>query len=114
MSTATLEPAVAWTSPIRGGLARVQLTSPLIGLAQHPYSDVRDGSTLSSVRVESVDRLRGATAALSYTSPLRRGFALTYSYRFKHLDYDDVQPFRSTSHGFAIGVTKHFTDAAGR
>ena len=106
MSAVTLGPAVAWSLGVRGGIAGLQLSSPVIGMVNHPYSDVRNGASLGSMRLASLGTLRGANAQLSYATSLNRLFGITYSYRFGVLDYADVQPFRSISHQLSVGVSR--------
>jgi hypothetical protein len=106
-TSATMGPAVAWTRSIRGGVANIELSSPLIGLVDHPYADYR-GNTFDRVRVATAAELRGFSGTLRYAPAERAGFGLIYAYHFDLTRYADIQPMRSASQSFSIGIRKRF------
>jgi len=107
-TSATMGPAVSWARSIRGGVANVELSSPLIGLVDHPYSDHRQGDGFDRVRVATAAELRGISGTLRYAPAERGSFGVVYAYHFDLSRYADVQPMRSASQSFSIGIRKRF------
>jgi hypothetical protein len=104
LGDATLGPAGAATLAIGHSLARLTLTSPLGAIVDHPYSDVRSAYSSSRVRVESFRAVRGLDGAIIFAPASAGRFGLIYAYRLSLLDYADVQPVRTTTHSFSIGI----------
>jgi hypothetical protein len=104
----TLGPAASWRERIGGGSALLQVTMPMIALADHPYSDTRSDYSPTDIRVTGLRTLRGINGALTYMPGERRHVGIGYAYRFSLLDYADVQPLRSASQSFAIGIVTRF------
>jgi hypothetical protein len=106
IAASTLGPAASWTAPLGGGALEIDLTSPLVGLVDHPYSDTRSGSTLTRIRLVGPATFQRVSGTITYTSPERHGMGLIYVYRCDRLSYADVQPFYAMSHSLSVGITK--------
>jgi len=101
-----LGPAVAYSRSVGRGAVGVELSSPMIGMVSHPYSDNRTGDGLSRIRVATAADLRGVNGTLRYAPPMKGDWGMVYAYRFNLLDYKDLQPVRSASHSLSIGITR--------
>ncbi len=108
MGAITLGPSVGWRHAIGGGLARVNLSVPLVGIVDHPYTDVRAATSNFDMHVVNASTLRGLSADLSYSPAALRRFGIEYGYRLRLLNYADVQPLRSMSQSLTIGVVRRF------
>jgi hypothetical protein len=107
-TSATLGPAVAWSRSIGQGVANIELSSPLVGLVDHPYADRHQGDGFDRVRVATAAELRGISGTLRYAPADRGGFGVVYAYHFDLTRYADVQPMRSASQSLSIGIRKRF------
>jgi hypothetical protein len=102
----TLGPEATWTAPLGAGALKIDITSPVVGLIDHPYSDSRSGSALTHLRLAGPGAYQRASGAVTYMSRERYGAGVLYTYRYERLTYGDVQPLHTSSHTFLIGVTK--------
>lgn len=105
LGLATLGPIVGWSQSVGRGAARVEVTTPLIGIIDHPYSDIRtnDGS-VRAVRVANVGAIRGLSGAVTYAVSSHDRVGLVCTYRVRLLHFADVQPLRSVSQTLGVGV----------
>jgi hypothetical protein len=108
IAVGTLGPAASWVAPLGGGALEMDLTSPLIALVDHPYSDSRSGSALTDIRLLGPDSFQRVSGAVTYTSPERRGVGLIYTYRYERLRYADLQPLHAMSHSLSVGIVTRF------
>jgi hypothetical protein len=99
-----LGPAATWGTPIAGGSALLQVTSPVAGLVDHPYSDSHGSYSLSGTRFATASTFRGVDGSATYTPDERRHVGFFYTYHFSLLRYADVQPLSSASQSLSIGV----------
>ena len=104
MASITLGPAVEWTRPALWGTWRAQLTSPLVGLASHPYSDTRGALEPTKIRVTNLASLRGFTGAIGLIQAVRGRIGVECIYRVRALEYADVQPLRSVSQSLSVVI----------
>jgi hypothetical protein len=101
----TLGPIVGWSQSIGRGAAQVDVATPLVGVIDHPYSDIRinDGS-VRTVRVANVATIHGLSGALTYAVAARDRLSVLCTYRVRLLHVADVQPLRSVSQTFGVGI----------
>ncbi|MEP6495119.1 MAG: hypothetical protein ABJF01_20700 [bacterium] len=106
IGTFSLGPALWWDHRIAGGIAHAEVSAPLVGLVDHPYSDIRVARI--SVRPVTAQNLHGFTGAIIYAPAAHRRVGIEYAYRFRVFGYSDVQPVRSASHALSVGVVTRF------
>lgn len=104
LALATLGPSAAWTRAWSGSVVQFRLSTPVIGLVDHPYSDLKVPSAAVDFRAASIGSLRGLTGMVSYAPTDGRRFGLTWTYRVGLVRYDDVQPVRAVSQMLTVGL----------
>jgi hypothetical protein len=97
-------PTVVSERSIADGLARLEVSLPLLNLVDHPYSETRAGDRGPHFRLASPRTFRGFDGALRYASAPGRHVALVYAYRLSWLSYADVQPVSAVTQSLSVGV----------
>ena len=110
----TLGPSASWGQRVARGSLSTQFSIPLIGLVNHPYSDSRNVSSRVNPRFATFARLRGAAAGISYATDLSNKIGFEYAYRLRVLRYADVQPMRTLSQMFSVGLVTRLGARAAR
>jgi hypothetical protein len=105
---ATLGPAVRWQHTALGGNTFVGLSVPLVGIAHHPYTDVRIDQASPSLRTVSVANLRGYNFTAGFETSARRRLGLIGEFHANALDYADIQRARTVTTGLNLGVVLRF------
>jgi hypothetical protein len=108
LALGSLGPSVAWALPLLGGTAAMRLTTPVIALVDHPYSDIKDQNAGADFRLVSLSSFRGLSGTISYAPVQGQRFGLTSAYRLDLFRYDDVQPVRAVSQRLTIGLVTRF------
>lgn len=115
LGLATLGPAVGWSQSIGHGAAQVDVSTPLIGVIDHPYSDIRtDDGSVRTIRVANVGAIRGLSGAVTYAVSARDRVGVLCTYRVRLLHFADVQPLRSVSQTLGIGIVTRWGQGAPR
>jgi hypothetical protein len=110
----TLGPAASWERPVAGGTAFAQVTAPIVGFVDHPYSDTRATEPRVNARLVTVQKFRGLTGAIVYAPAAQRRVGVEYAYRFRFLGYADLQPVHSASQALSVGIVTRFGPRGGR
>ncbi len=111
IGTVTLGPAATMQRAFGGGVARIGVSVPLVGVVDHPYSDSRGSNAAIQPRFATASSLRGGTLTLAYAPAATRRIGLEYAYRIRVLDYADLQPMRTASQSLLVGIVTRFGGA---
>jgi hypothetical protein len=114
MISAGVGPSATWRARIGPGRASFSLHAPVVGLVDHPYSEAKSGSTPVALRTTTLGSLRQLDGIAQFTPDYTRRAGITFDYRFALLRYDDVQPLRSATQAFSIGIATQFGAPAER
>ena len=87
-----------------GSVVQFRLSTPVIGLVDHPYSDLKVPNAADDFRAASIGSLRGLTGTVSYAPIDSRRFGLMWTDRVALVRYDDVQPVRAVSQTLTVGL----------
>jgi hypothetical protein len=105
---ATLGPAVRWQHAAFGGNGFLGLSVPLIGIAHHPYTDIRIDQAAPSFRTVTPANLRGYNFTAGFESSARRRLGFIGEFHANALDYADIQRARTVTTGLNLGVILRF------
>lgn len=105
---ATLGPAVRWQHSALGGNTFLGLSVPLVGIAHHPYTDVRIDQASPSFNAVTLANLRGYNFTAGFETSARRRLGLIGEFHANALDYADIQRARTVTTGFNLGVVLRF------
>ncbi len=108
----TLGPAASWRQTVHGGLATLEIATPVTAAVAHSYSAVNQQNSAVNLRVVSLGALRGVTSSLSYAPWKSQRVGVLYLYRLSALRYDDVQDVRLVSQSLSVGAVVRFGGAA--
>jgi hypothetical protein len=114
MMSAGVGPSASWRARIGPGRALFSLRAPVVALVDHPYSEAKSGSTPVALRTATPGSLRQVDGVAQFTPDFSRRAGITFDYRFALLRYDDVQPLRSATQAFSIGIATQFGAPAER
>ena len=105
---ATLGPAVRWQHAALGGTTFLGLSVPLVGIAHHPYTDVRIDQATPSLRTVTPANLRGYNFTAGFETSARRRVGFVGEFHANALDYADIQRARTVTTGVNLGVVLRF------
>jgi hypothetical protein len=105
---ATLGPAVRWQHAAFGGNTFVNFSVPLVGIAHHPYTDVRIDQAPPTLRTVTPANLLGYNFTAGFETSARRRVGLVAEFHANALDYADVQRARTATTGLNLGVVLRF------
>lgn len=112
IAAVSLGPIVRWRERVGNGFAIAQLSTPMISVVDHPYSAVIAGQASPTMRVVSVNALRGADFLAAYEPFSQRAMSLRAAYHASVFRYDDVRPVRSLTQSLTLGVVTRFGSVA--
>jgi len=101
-------PQITWGKAIGGGLARVDVGTPLFGFVHRPYADTRNERPATTFDFATPSSLRAVNAGVSYESSERRRVGLFAAYRLRAMDLTEPQSLRSLTNTFSLGVVARF------
>jgi hypothetical protein len=112
LATLSLGPVFRWRERIGSGFAVAQLSSPAFAVVDHPYADVSSARGSPTLRLASVNALRGADLRIAYEPVAYRSMSLRAAYDASVLRYDDVHPVRALTQSLNLGIVKRIGGGA--
>jgi hypothetical protein len=102
--TLTVGPSLLLERPVGEGSVSAQLSVPVAGIVEQPYSALRGTRSPLDFHGATIASLRSASGLFAYKSPQRGGMSMIYQYGFSMLHYENALPVRGLTHAMTIGV----------
>jgi hypothetical protein len=102
--TLTVGPSLLLERPVGEGSVSAQLSVPIAGIVEQPYSALRGTRSALDFHGATLASLRSASGLFAYKSPQRGGMSMLYQYGLNMMRYEHALPVRGLSHSMTIGI----------
>jgi hypothetical protein len=109
MSLASLSPTAAWRGTVGGGMMQFAMTAPLLTVAHHSWSELKEQRDAPGFRTFGPGTLRAASLEGTFERGVSRTLSMRVSYRGDALQFDDTQPVRAFQQSATFGIVLHRT-----
>jgi hypothetical protein len=107
LGLASLSPAAAWRRTLGGGMLQFAASAPLVTVAHHSWSELKQQRTAPGFRAFGPGSLRMAALEGSFERGVSRSLSMRVSYRGDALQFDDTQPVRAFQQSATFGIVLH-------
>jgi hypothetical protein len=108
----SLSPTAAWRRTLGGGMLQFALSAPLVTVAHHSWSELKQQRAAPGFRAFGPGSLRMAALEGSFERGVSRALSMRVSYRGDALQFDDAQPVRAFQQSATFGIVLHRTPRA--